>query len=258
MLSENILKNPFKEAIKRNELQIGLWLCSTTPFLAEVAATADYDWLLVDGEHAPNTMQDLYDQVQAIDPYRSQAVVRPVEGTRANIKQVLDIGAKTILIPMVESAAQVEEIYKSMCYSPKGYRGVGASIARVSRWNRFPNYMENVEDNLCLLVQVESREGLEHLDEITSVEGVDGVFFGPADLSTDMGYLGDASAPEVKKTMEYGIKRVRELGKAAGTLATDPAMAKQFIEWGATFVAVGVDVLLFNDALDARLRMFKK
>jgi 2,4-dihydroxyhept-2-ene-1,7-dioic acid aldolase len=253
-----LLKNNFKEKIKNNELQIGLWVTSTTPFLAEVTATAAYDWLLLDGEHAPNTMQNFYGQLQAIQPYNSHPIIRPVEGSRANIKQILDIGAQTILIPMVESAEQAREMYLSMCYPPKGYRGVGASVARASRWNRIPDYMNGIEENLCLLVQVENVEGFKHLDEIAQVEGVDGVFFGPADLSTDMGYAGDASIPEVQKALEKGIKRVRELGKAAGTLAVDTAMAKKCIDWGATFVAVGVDMLLYTKALDETLTLFKK
>lgn len=257
-LNKEMLNNPFKSAIKSNELQVGLWMNSAAPIMAEIAATSGYDWLLLDGEHAPNTAQTILSQLQAIEPYHSHGVVRPLEGTRANIKQVLDLGAQTVLIPMVESAKQAEEVYKSMCYAPKGYRGVGASVARSGRWNRLPDYMHYCEENLCLLVQVESRKGVENLDEITQVCGVDGVFFGPADLSTDMGYYGDASVPEVMETMKRCVKRVRQLGKAAGTLAVDIPTAKKFIDWGATFVAVGADLLLYNNALDNCLSNFRK
>lgn len=257
-LNKNILENPFKRKLKNKELQLGLWVNAVSPIMAEITATAGYDWLLFDGEHGPNTTADLLYQLMAIQPYKSHGIVRPLEGTRANIKQVLDLGAQTLLIPMVESAEQAEEIYKSMCYAPKGYRGVGASVARSGRWNRLPDYMEYCENELCLLVQVESRKGIENLDEIASVEGVDGVFFGPADLSTDMGYLGDASVPEVMEVMERSVKRVCELGKAAGTLAVNVDVAKKFIEWGATFVAVGSDVLLYNEAVDNRLAQFRK
>ena len=255
--TRKILHNPFKQAIKNKELQLGLWVNSVSPIMAEITATAGYDWLLIDGEHGPYTTTDIIYSLQATEQYHSHAIVRPVEGNRANIKQVLDLGAQTLLIPMVESAEQAEEIYKSMCYAPNGYRGVGARVARSGRWNRLPDYMEFCEDELCLLVQVETRKGVEHLDEIASVDGVDGIFFGPADLSTDMGYLGDASVPEVMEVMEKSVKRVIELGKAAGTLAVDPNTAKKFISWGATFVAVGSDVLLYNEALDKRLALFK-
>lgn len=257
-LSKEILINPFKQAIKNQEVQLGLWTNAVSPIMAEISATANYDWIVVDAEHGPYGLPDILSNLQAMAPYRTQAVVRPPEGTKAGIKQLLDLGAQTLLIPMVESAAQAEELYKAMCYAPKGYRGVGASVARSARWNRFPDYMKFCEDELCLLVQVETKKGIENLDEIASVEGVDGVFFGPADLSTDMGYCADASVPEVMETMERSVKRVVELGKAAGTLAVNPQVAKQFIEWGATFVAVGSDVLLYTQAIDACLENFKK
>jgi 2-dehydro-3-deoxy-L-rhamnonate aldolase len=256
-LNKSILNNAFKKAIQKKEVQIGLWVNAATPLIAEMEATAGYDWMLLDGEHGPNTTKDLLGQLMAIEPYHTHAIVRPVEGTRANIKQVLDLGAQTLLIPMVETAEQAEEVYKSMCYAPKGYRGVGASVARSGRWNRLPDYMNYCEKELCLLVQVESCKGVENLDEILKVEGVDGVFFGPADLSTDMGYLGDASVPEVIETMERSVKKVCAAGKAAGTLAVNPKTAKKFIEWGATFVAIASDTLLFSEALDDRLALFK-
>lgn len=257
VFDKKILHNPFKQAIKNKKLQLGIWMDSVSPVMAEVAATAGYDWMLIDGEHGPYTMTDMLYSLQAVEPYHSHAIVRPAEGTRASIKQILDLGAQTLLIPMVESAEQAEELYKSMCYAPKGCRGVGACIARSGRWNKLPDYMEWCEEELCLLVQVETRKGVEHLDEIASVEGVDGIFFGAVDLSTDMGYLGNTGAPEVMETLEKCVKRVVELGKAAGTLAVDPEAAKKFISWGATFVAVGSDILLYTEALDKRLALFK-
>lgn len=257
VFDRSMLKNPFKQALKNKELQLGIWVDSVSPVMAEITATAGYDWMLLDGEHGPYTMTDLLYSLEAIAPYRSHAIVRPPEGTKAGIKQILDLGAQTLLIPMVESAEQAEELYKSMCYAPKGYRGVGACIARSGRWNRIPDYMEFCEEELCLLVQIETRKGVEHLEEIASVDGVDGIFFGAVDLSTDMGYLGNTGAPEVMETLEKCVKRVVEMGKAAGTLSVDPVAAKKFISWGATFVAVGSDVLLYNEALDNRLALFK-
>ena len=228
-----LLTNPFKERLRKGEVQIGLWLSSTTSYMAEIAATSGYDWLLIDGEHAPNTIQDLYHQLQAVAPYASQPVIRPVEGSKSLIKQVLDIGAQTLLIPMVDTADQARQVVSATRYPPYGERGVGASVARAARWGRIENYMAQVNDSLCLLVQVESKTALDNLDEILDVEGIDGVFIGPS------------------------IRRIRAAGKAAGFLAVAPDMAQQCLAWGANFVAVGVDTMLYSDALDQRLAMFK-
>lgn len=253
----DIFTNPFKEGLAQGEVQIGLWLSSTTSYMAEIAATSGYDWLLIDGEHAPNTLQDLYHQLQAMAPYASQPVIRPVDDTRSLIKQVLDIGARTLLIPMVESAQQARDIVSAMRYPPEGVRGVGASVARAARWGRVDNYMARANEGLCLLIQVESKAALDNLDEILEVEGVDGVFIGPADLSASLGYPDNAGHPEVQRIIEQSVRRIRKAGKAAGFLAVDPVMAQKCLAWGANFVAVGVDTLLYSEALDARLKMFK-
>lgn len=252
-----ILSNPFKAGLSRGETQIGLWLSSTSSYVAEIAATAGYDWLLIDGEHAPNTIQDLYHQLQAIAPYTSQPVIRPVEGSRSLIKQVLDIGARTLLIPMVDTAGQARDIVAATRYPPVGTRGVGAGVARAARWGRVGNYMAQANDELCLLIQVESKTALDNLDEILEVAGIDGVFIGPADLSASLGYPDNAGHPEVQRIIEQSIRRIRAAGKAAGFLAVDPKMAQKSLEWGANFVAVGVDTQLYTDALDSRLAMFK-
>lgn len=252
-----LLTNPFKERLRKGEVQIGLWLSSTTAYMAEIAATSGYDWLLIDGEHAPNTIQDLYHQLQAVAPYASHPVIRPVEGSKPLIKQVLDIGAQTLLIPMVDTADQARQVVSATRYPPYGERGVGASVARAARWGRIENYMAQVNDSLCLLVQVESKTALDNLDEILDVEGIDGVFIGPADLSASLGYPDNAGHPEVQRIIETSIRRIRAAGKAAGFLAVAPDMAQQCLAWGANFVAVGVDTMLYSDALDQRLAMFK-
>lgn len=251
------ITNTFKQAIAKGDTQIGLWCSTASSYLAEIAATAGYDWLLIDGEHAPNTAQTLLTQLQAVAPYPAHAVVRPLVGDRALLKQVLDIGAQTVLVPMVDTAEDAREMVAALRYPPRGVRGVGASIARASRWGRVPNYMAEAEKELCLLVQVESAKALENLDEIIGVEGVDGVFVGPADLSASMGHPDNAGHPEVQAAIERCIRRTCELGKAAGTLAVDREMAKKCIAWGASFVAVAVDTMLFVDALDAALAPFK-
>lgn len=178
-----LLSNPFKEGLRKGDTQIGLWLSSTTSYMAEIAATSGYDWLLIDGEHAPNTVQDLYHQLQAIAPYASQPVIRPIEGSKALIKQVLDIGAQTLLIPMVDTAEQARQVVSATRYPPLGQRGVGASVARAARWGRIDNYMAQANESLCLLVQVESKVALENLDAILEVEGIDGVFISIRQIS---------------------------------------------------------------------------
>lgn len=252
-----VLANPFKAALQRGETQIGLWLSSTSAYMAEIAATSGYDWLLIDGEHAPNTVQDLYHQLQAIAPYASQPVIRPVDDNRSLIKQVLDIGTRTLLIPMVESAAQAREIVSATRYPPLGVRGVGASVARAARWGRVENYMAQANEELCVLIQVETKTALDNLTAILDVDGIDGVFIGPADLSASLGYPDNAGHPEVQRIIEQSIGRIRRAGKAAGILAVDPQMAKKCLAWGANFVAVGVDTMLYTEALDQRLAQFK-
>lgn len=254
----DILRNPFKEALARKELQIGLWMSSISPYVAEIAATSNYDWLLFDGEHGPHTIQSLHACLQAVAPYQSHAVVRPLEASRALVKQTLDIGAQTILIPMIDTAEEAAAMVSALRYPPVGGRGVGAGVARAARWGRVDNYMARAADNLCLLVQAETKTAIENLDAIASTEGVDGVFIGPADLSASLGYPDNAGHPDVVTIIEKSIKRICSLGKAAGTLAVDPAMARKCIEWGATFVAVAVDTMLYTDALDKKCAEFKK
>ncbi len=171
--------NRFKQRLRSGEAQIGLWLGLADPYCAELAANAGFDWLLLDGEHAPNDLRSLLGQLQALAPYPGQPVIRPVQGDTALIKQLLDIGAQTLLVPMVDSAAQAEGLVRAVRYPPAGVRGVGSALARASRWNSVAEYLDHADEQMCLLVQVENLEGLANLDAIAAVEGVDGVFIGP-------------------------------------------------------------------------------
>jgi 2,4-dihydroxyhept-2-ene-1,7-dioic acid aldolase len=245
--------NTFKKALRAGQTQLGMWLSCANAYTAEIAATAGYDWLLIDGEHGPNDVPTLLAQLQAVAPYASHPIVRPVNKDPALIKQVLDIGAQTLLVPMVDTAQEARDLVSAMRYAPRGMRGVGASVARAARWGRIQDYAETVEEQLCLLVQVESVRGLENLDEILSVEGVDGVFIGPADLSASMGYMGQSDHPVVRAAIEGAIRRIRAAGKAAGFLAPDPAVARHYLECGANFVAIGVDTMLFTKAMSDAL-----
>lgn len=249
--------NTFKRRLQSGEAQIGLWLGLADAYCAELAANAGFDWLLIDGEHAPNDLRGMLGQLQAVAPYASQPVIRPVIGDAALIKQVLDIGAQTLLVPMVESADQARELVKAIHYPPRGIRGVGSALARASRWNSIPGYLDKADEQMCLLVQIENREGLANLDAIASVDGVDGVFIGPADLSASMGHRGNPGHPEVQAAIEDAIARIQKAGKAAGILSADQTLAKRYIELGAAFVAVGVDTTVLMRGLQTLAATFK-
>ncbi|HKB52396.1 MAG TPA: 4-hydroxy-2-oxoheptanedioate aldolase [Ramlibacter sp.] len=248
--------NSFKSALAQRRAQIGLWLSMADSYLAEVSATAGFDWLLIDGEHAPNDLRSTLAALQAIAPYRSHPVVRAVKGDPALIKQLLDIGAQTLLIPMVETAAQARELVAATRYPPAGMRGVGSAVGRVSRWNARPDYLDVADAEVCLLVQAESVRALENLEAICEVPGIDGVFIGPADLSASMGYRGRPEHPDVVAAIEDAYRRIVASGKAAGTLMTDNASSRRALELGCTFVATGVDLLLYAGAARRLAREF--
>ena len=240
--------NTFKQALRAGQPQIGLWVGLADAYVAELLATSGFDWLLLDGEHAPNDVRSLLAQLQAVAPYPVTPIVRPVIGDAALIKQLLDVGAQTLLVPMVETAEQARALVAAMRYAPRGVRGVGTALARAARWGQVDGYLERAEQELCLLLQVESVRGMDNLEAILAVEGVDGVFFGPADLSASMGLLGEPAHPQVQQAILDGIAVVRAAGKAAGVLAPDPKLARRYLDAGALFVAVGVDTTLLTRA----------
>ena len=252
-----IKHNIFKAALKTGErAQIGLWLGLTDPVCAEICAGAGFDWLLIDGEHAPNDVRSTLAQLQAVTAYPVHPIVRPVSGEVPLIKQLLDIGAQTLLVPMVESAEQAKQLVAAMRYPPAGIRGVGAALARASQWNRVTDYLHQANEQMCLLVQVETRLGLVNLDAICAVEGVDGVFIGPADLSAALGHLGKPGHPDVARAIEDAIRRIRSNGRAAGILSTDETLLRYYLSLGCSFVAVGLDVNLLARATQDLARKF--
>jgi 4-hydroxy-2-oxoheptanedioate aldolase len=238
--------NLFKQALQGDAIQFGLWAALADSYVTEVLATAGFDWLLIDMEHAPNDIRSTLAQLQALAAYTSQPIVRPVEATRAHIKQLLDIGVQTLLLPMIDTAEQASRAVEATRYPPLGTRGVGSALARASRWNRIPGYLGMASEDICVIVQAEATAALDNLGEIASVDGVDAVFFGPADLSGSMGYLGQPGHPEVRKAILHGIRTVRAAGKGAGVLAPDREFAQEYITAGANFVAVGTDTGLLS------------
>jgi len=249
--------NGFKAAMARRNAQIGLWLGLSDPYVAELLATCGFDWLLVDGEHSPNDVRSILAQLQAIAPYPTHPIVRSVDDNPALIKQLLDIGALTVLVPMVQTAEQAMRIVAATRYAPRGVRGLASALARASRWNGVERYAERADAEICVLVQVESIECLANLAAIAAVEGVDGVFFGPADLSASMGHLGRPEHPEVMEAIDAGIATVLRAGKAPGILVTDRALARRYLDAGALFVAVGLDTTLVAGAARELAASFK-
>ena len=241
-------QNPFKAALAARRPQAGLWLCMADPYLAEVSATCGFDWLLIDGEHAPNDVRSTLGALQAVAPHPSQPVVRVVSGEVALIKQMLDIGAHNLLVPMVDTAEQARALVAATRYPPLGIRGVGSAAGRASGWSARADYLDVADDEVCLLVQAETVTALSNLEAICAVDGVDGVFIGPADLAASMGHRGKPGHPQVQAAIEGALRTIIASGKAAGTLSSDPALAKRYLEMGCTFVATGVDVLVFAQA----------
>lgn len=249
--------NLFKRALAERRPQIGLWLAMTHPYSAEIVAGAGFDWLLIDNEHAPNQLQSTLAQLQAVAPYPTHPIVRPAWNDPVEIKRLLDIGAQTLLIPMVQNADEARAAVQAMRYPPHGIRGVGSVLARASRWNRVDDYTRQADAQMCTLVQAETAESLEHLEAILAVDGVDGVFIGPADLAASMGHLGDPAHPEVRKAIDATIQRIVRAGKAAGILSADRERATHYLSLGATFVAVGTDVTLLARSADQLAQAFK-
>lgn len=248
--------NPLKHRLAAGETLHGCWLGMADPYAAEMAATCGFDWLLIDGEHAPNDIRSTLAQLAVVEPSPSLPVVRLRDDDPARIKQMLDAGAQSLLIPMIESAKQAAACVRATRYPPEGIRGVGSSLARASRFSGVPDYLRTANDQICLILQIESRAGLAALDDILALEGVDCVFIGPADLAADMGHLGNAAHPEVRAAVMDAIRRIAGSGKAAGVLSTEDAFLDECKAAGARFVGVGIDVLMFVEAMRARAKQF--
>jgi len=252
--------NPFKQALAERRAQIGLWQGLASSYTAEICAGAGFDWLLIDGEHSPNDLMSVLQQAQAIAAYPATHPIARIPLGHGHvgqmlIKQYLDLGIQTLLVPMVDTPEQAREIVRSMRYPPDGVRGMGG--ARASRWGRFPNYPKEANGQVCLLVQAETQQALDNLDKIAAVDGVHGVFIGPADLSASMGHVGNPGHPEVQAAIEDAIARINRAGKAAGILTIDETQARRYLELGALFVAVGLDNNLLAKATSALAAKFK-
>jgi 4-hydroxy-2-oxoheptanedioate aldolase len=247
----------FSAALAGDRPLIGMWVASGSPYCAEICAGSGLDWLLIDSEHSPNDVRSLLPQLQATAPYPVHVVVRPPSADRVHLKQLLDIGVRNLLIPMVDSAAEAEEVVRATRYPPRGVRGVGSALARASRWNRIPDYLHHADEGISVVVQIESEAGLHNVESIASVDGVAGIFIGPADLAASLGHLGRPDHPRVRTEIEQAISRIVASGMAAGVNAFAATDARRGLELGCRFVLVGADVTLLargSEELAARYR----
>ncbi len=242
-------KNTFKAALQNRQHQLGIWNTIGGNTVCEYLASAGFDWVLVDTEHAPVDVVDVLPALQTIAGYTGvSAVVRPADNDPILIKRLLDMGAQTLLIPYVQTAAEAEQAVRAMRYAPRGMRGL-AGIHRASRFGQVEDYVTGAEDELCLIVQAESKLALDNLEAIASVDGVDGVFIGPADLSASMGYGGQTDHPEVVDAIVQAIEKLKKIGVPAGILTLNEAFAKDCIKQGCGFTAIGVDMALLITAV---------
>ncbi|KAA9394480.1 2-dehydro-3-deoxyglucarate aldolase [Kocuria coralli] len=222
----------------------GGWVCSGSPVMAEIMAGAGLDWLLIDMEHAPNGLESTLAQLYAVSGYPVTPVVRVPSADPVTIKQVLDLGAQTILVPMVSTPGEAREVAQAAQYPPAGRRGVGSAMARSARWNRVDGYLGEAAGHVCVIVQIETEEGVGNAAAIAGTPGIDGVFVGPSDLAASMGLLGQQTHPEVVAAVRQAFTGVASAGKPVGVNAFDPATARDYAENGAGFVLVGADVAL--------------
>ena len=232
--------NHFKNALRKGEMQLGLWSGLSSHVTVELLANAGFDWLLLDTEHSPNELPMVHCQLQAIARGTAHPIVRPVWNDTVNIKRYLDIGVQTLLIPYVQDAEEARQAVAATRYPPLGVRGYAAA-ARASDFGRIKDYPSACEEQLCLLVQVETPAALGNIEAIAAVDGVDGIFIGPGDLAASMGHIGQIGHPDVVAAIDDAIGRIRACGKPAGILAGDERLARHWIEAGASFVAVGSD-----------------
>lgn len=253
------LKNDFKANIERGILQYGVALEMPSADVAEVLATANYDWLFIDGEHGAHDINSFVAVARAIAPYNLAPVVRVPEAGTGIIKQLLDSGIQNIIIPKVESGEETEQIMYWASYAPRGNRGMGADAVRAARYGRIDvmEYFKRIADEICIFPQIESKKGIENLDAIATTPGIGGVFLGPIDLAVDMGHGVDIFHPEVEEAMDYAIKRIREHNVPVGTIAGTPEQAKRFADLGASFIGIGADTELLAKVVDETLDTFK-
>jgi len=248
--------NAFKRAIAEGQLQIGLWSSLANNIAAEAVADSGFDWILLDTEHSPNEVPGLLSQLQALQTGTATPIVRPAWNDAVLFKRILDIGTQTLLVPYVQNAEEASRAVAATRYPPVGIRGVTGS-GRASRYGRVKDYLKTADSEICLLAQVETGPALDELEAIAAVDGVDGVFIGPSDLAASLGHIGAPGHADVQAAIKDAIGRLKAVGKPAGILTANQDEAQRYIDWGFTFVAVGIDVLLLRNGADALVKTFR-
>ena len=249
-------QNAFKRALKAGRAQIGLWSSLSSNYTVEVIAGAGFDWILLDTEHSPNDLESVLSQLQAAAPYPTHPVVRVAWNDMVLIKRMLDIGAQSLLVPYVSTPDEAAAAVSYVRYPPAGVRGV-AGTTRASRFGRVKDYAKRAHEEICLLVQVETQRALDNLEAICAVDGIDGVFIGPADLHASLGYPGEIANAKVKPLIDDAVRRIRKRGRAPGILTPSEADARHWLDCGALFVAVGADVGILARGAESLAAKFK-
>jgi 4-hydroxy-2-oxoheptanedioate aldolase len=253
------MTNRWAKRIGAGRPRFGMWVASGSGYITEICAGSGIDWVLLDQEHAPNDLRTTLEQLQVLAGYPDvDVVVRPPAADPVYVKQLLDIGAQNIIVPMIDGPEEAAAAVAATRYPPAGIRGVGSALARASRWNRISDYLVTADDAVSLTVQVESTVGLAVLDDIADVDGVDAVFIGPADLAASMGHLGQPEHPDVVSTIENALTTIVGHGKCAGVNAFNEAIARGYLDAGASFVLVGADVALLARGAELLVAKYRK
>ncbi|NVD08729.1 4-hydroxy-2-oxoheptanedioate aldolase [Vibrio sp. JPW-9-11-11] len=250
--------NGFKQQLSLSQTLWGLWLGLPDTSCAEICGSAGFDWVLIDGEHASFDLTSIKLHLQALAAHSASPIVRAEEANSTLIKRLLDIGAQTLLLPMINTREQAEQAVNAAYYPPLGERGIGAALARASQWNRIPNYLHQANEQVCVLLQVETKQAIDNIEQIASVDGVDGIFIGPSDLSGSMGHIGNPSHPEVVAAIDHAIEVIQSHGKAVGILSLDPSQARQYATRGVNFIGAGVDTLLLRAGAESLAQSLKQ
>ncbi|MSP98453.1 MAG: hypothetical protein EXR29_14800 [Betaproteobacteria bacterium] len=254
--------NTFKRVLAAGKPQIGLWCSLCSPYTAEIVAGSGFDWLLIDTEHSPNDLQEVMQQLQAVAAGSAgtsrppHAIVRPAWNDMVLIKRYLDVGVQTLLVPYVQNEEEAKQAVAYTRYPPGGVRGAGGTT-RATRFGRVKDYAKKANEELCVLVQVETPQAVENIEKIAAVEGIDGIFIGPGDLATHLGHAGNLGHPDVQKVVDAAIARVKKTGKAPGTITGDETAARRYLEAGCLYLAVGQDIILLARETEKLAAKFK-
>ncbi|MAQ82353.1 HpcH/HpaI aldolase family protein [Psychromarinibacter halotolerans] len=249
-------KNRFKEAILAGTPQVGIWCSIPDPAMAEMLANTGYDWMMFDTEHSPMDPLNVQPMLQAAAPYDVSCAVRPTGLDPLQIKKFLDAGAQTVMIPYIQTPEEAALAVAAVTYPPDGMRGV-AGVMRASRWGAVADYGKKARDEICLIVQIETKEAVDRLEEIAAVPGVDAIFVGPADMAASLGYIGQNGHPEVRRACADAIRRIRAAGKPAGFLSPDDSLLEEMVDAGSVFTAVDLDVTILRRGALARAKAWQ-